>query len=243
MYALGNARIRPFPFPHFYVDEVFPAPFYDRLVRSLPNLSAYTPIGEDGRISSDQVAAEELYRERHVITLEPGETRPFEATDPALWSAFDDWFLGDSFKLFLLNRFDAMLRMRFKDSLGSLLFHSDAQLIRDLTNYSLGPHVDHPRKVVVVIFYLPTTADRPGLGTSVYVPHDPAAHDDSGRHYAHEQFARVATMPYLPNSAFGFFKTANSFHGVERVSGPGERRDLIQLSISHTRPERGPEQR
>jgi hypothetical protein len=38
-------------------------------------------------------------------------------------------------------------------------------------------------------------------------------------------------VPYVPSALFGFFKTPNSFHGVERITDAGIRRDILQFSI------------
>ena len=83
---------------------------------------------------------------------------------------------------------------------------------------------------------LAETSDSEHLGTSIYQAHDLAAHGDTGEPFAREKFSLSATMPYKPNCATGFFKTANSFHGVERVAGPAEQRDLIQYSITYRDP-------
>ena len=151
--------------------------------------------------------------------------------DRDFWAAFVDWLFGDSFKQFMLSKFDAFLLQRYGEMIGTLLFHSQAQLLRDVTDYKLGPHADHPSKALVLLFYLPETSRNRHLGTSIYVPKLASAHDDTGRHYPRHQLTLAATMPYLPNALFGFFKTANSFHGVEAITDAGIRRDILQFSI------------
>ena len=127
----------------------------------------------------------------------------------------------------------ALVGARFGDRLGEARFHPEFQLVRDFTDYSLGPHTDSPHKVVVLLFYLPRAAEREALGTSLYVPRDPAFRCDGSRHHPRDRFLRVATLPYRPNSMVAFFKSARSFHGVEPVVEAGVRRDLIQLSLCH----------
>jgi hypothetical protein len=41
----------------------------------------------------------------------------------------------------------------------------------------------------------------------------------------------MLTMPYLPNSLFGFLKTQNSFHGVEPVKEVDVQRNLLLYDI------------
>ena len=43
-------------------------------------------------------------------------------------------------------------------------------------------------------------------------------------------FEKVKTMPFKPNSMFGFIKTTNSFHGVDIINADIER-DAIALVL------------
>jgi hypothetical protein len=234
MYRLGNAPIRQFPFPHFYVEEIFAPELFARLRNHLPPIEAYKPIAEGGKVFSTGGSTQDIYPERHIIHFRPDYFERMQAEDRVVWEALAKWLLGPNFLRFLLHRFEELLIQRFGDSLGSIEFQSSAQLLRDFTNYSLGPHADHPSKVIVLLFYLPETDASKHLGTSVYMAHNPEAHDDTGFHFNREDFYRAATMPFKPNCALGFFKTPTSFHGVEHVAGETEQRDLIQFAISHT---------
>lgn len=110
-------------------------------------------------------------------------------------------------------------------------FEEEALLVQDVTNYKLGPHTDAPRKVVTMLFYLPPDNSQLHLGTSIYLPRDPAFTCPGGPHHPHDQFARLHTNPFAPNSLFAFFKTDNSFHGVEPVADPDCRRWLLLYDI------------
>jgi hypothetical protein len=140
--------------------------------------------------------------------------------------------LGPAFGAPVLRMFDPYLKQRFgvKD-LGALDFYDEALLVQDYTTYSLGPHTDTPSKVLSFLFYLPADDSRPHLGTSMYVPKDPAFTCRGGPHHKFEPFRRVVTMPYVPNTLFAFLKTDNSFHGVEPVTEEGVRRDLLLYDI------------
>ena len=69
------------------------------------------------------------------------------------------------------------------------------------------------------------------LGTSIYVPNDPDFRCPGGPHHNRNQFTRLHTNPFAPNSLFAFFKTDNSFHGVEPVGDPDCRRWLLLYDI------------
>jgi hypothetical protein len=129
----------------------------------------------------------------------------------------------------LLNKFESQVRQRFAGEQPRIF--KEAMLVDDRTRYSLGPHSDSPAKVITLLFYLPADDSRPHLGTSIYVPRDPAFRCPGGPHHPFEFFERVTTMPYLPNTLFAFFKTDNSFHGVEPIREGDYRRHLLFYDV------------
>lgn len=106
--------------------------------------------------------------------------------------------------------------------------NSRIQLCRDLAGYSIGPHTDGRKDTKTVLFYLPKDDTNPILGTSVYVPKDSSFTCDGSEHHEPKLFDRVLTIPFVPNSCFGFIRSDNSFHGVEPSNAE---RNLIQVSI------------
>ena len=97
----------------------------------------------------------------------------------------------------------------------------------------MGPHTDNPRKVISLLIYLPKDLTQKESGTSIYIPKDPnfLAQNKEYQHYPHEQFHKVITMPFAPNSAFCFIKTNNSFHGVEKLEVEDTDRWLLLFDI------------
>ena len=57
----------------------------------------------------------------------------------------------------------------------------------------------------------------------IYMPIDFKFTCSGGPHYKKENFNLVYTAPFKDNSAFGFVKTNNSFHGVEKVKKTSNR--------------------
>ena len=228
-YRIKNALPRHYPFPHFYIENVFPDGFYDTLINHLPETDSYVRITDTGRVGDPD---DSPYRNRYIIELTKDTPDHLNKAIQPFWRDFLNWFSTEDFALALLGHFKPLLEQRFGDRFGNLRFSSDIQLIRDFTSYGLGPHSDRPDKVAVLIFYLARDADQPTLGTSIYVPRDPGFVSEDGRHFFTDDFHLLATMPYKPNAALGFFKTANSFHGVEPITEPGVQRDLIQYSLT-----------
>ena len=100
-----------------------------------------------------------------------------------------------------------------------------------MTDYSIAPHTDKPDKVVSLLFYLPADESLRELGTSLYVPKDPAFRCDGSIRHPFELFRKVTTAPFLPNSLFGFLKTDQAFHGVEVIDRPAVERNLLLYNI------------
>jgi hypothetical protein len=102
------------------------------------------------------------------------------------------------------------------------------QLCKDLPGYSIGPHTDGKEEFSTVLFYLPKYADKQDHGTTVYAPKGKNFTSDGTKHLAREKFDVLFTAQFKPNTAFGFIRSDNSFHGVEPTT---KERDLIQVSV------------
>ena len=226
-YRFGNAQVNEYPFPHFYVEEAFPAAFYAELQRMLPDPEAMKPIAEVRPVRG--------YKERFVLPLAddallqalPDDRREF-------WTGVRSMLVGGRFANLALRKFSALLDERFQRD-PAIGFYDEAMLVQDTTHYSLGPHSDAPRKVITMLFYLPRDMSQRHLGTSIYLPREPDFRDPGGPHYEHRHFERLWTMPFVPNALFVFFKTDNSFHGVEPVKDPDTRRWLLLYDIHFRR--------
>jgi hypothetical protein len=216
-YEVANAPLRLFPYPHFFVQNIFPAEYYAEMQEMLPDSSDMLPIADVRPVKG--------YDERFVLTL----TGPqFESLTPAkrlFWGSLREWLVGGRFGQVVLNKFGQFLDQRFgKEEIG---LYDEALLVQDTTNYKLGPHTDAPRKVITLLFYLPKDLSQAHLGTSLYMPKDPNFRCPGGPHYPHEGFEKLKTMPFLPNSLFAFVKTDNSFHGVEPIGDADCKRWLL----------------
>ena len=93
-------------------------------------------------------------------------------------------------------------------------YSEDLILVRDLPGYSIPPHTDSVKKVITVLIYLPEDNSMEEEGTSIYRPKKDGFICKDGRHYNFDDFDKVKTMPFRPNSMFAFARTDNSFHGV-----------------------------
>jgi len=224
LYNIGNAPVREYPYPHIFVRDVFPADFYEEMRRNLPPREVMTTLGKLGRVSGGD------YTQRNVMLLAPEHMTGLDEGRLKFWDRLRGWLLGLRFTNTMIAKFAPYLAHRLGD-LRTVHFGHEAMVIRDHTNYSLGPHTDSPSKALSFLFYLPADASREHLGTSIYLPNDPGFTCAGGPHYKFTNFQRMLTLPYVPNALFAFMKTNNSFHGVEPVEETDAQRDLLLYDV------------
>jgi hypothetical protein len=222
VYRLSNLPVNGFPFPHFHVADVFPADFYARLLASFPDAASMPRLKDVrpvGNVYSEQ---------RLCIPLDPTHVARMPEEKRAFWEESAPWLLGEAILRALMTRFSPWLDERFK-ACADVPFSNEILLVDDYTRFSLGPHSDSPRKVLTLLFYLADDHRQEHLGTSIYVPKEPGFSCNGGPHYPFDRFERMYTVPFRPNSLFGFVKTAKSFHGVEPIAVNGTSRRRLML--------------
>jgi hypothetical protein len=227
-YRITNAPLLRYPFAHFYVESVFPEPFFRELRSRLPDLAAYKRIDETGTV------AKGMYQERFVCPVADAEEAEFAAGAGTFWAEFNGWLMSDAFAGLITEKFRGGMVERFGEGVEARI-ETDSRLVRDFTNYAISPHTDSPRKLVSLLFYLPADDSMSHLGTSIYAPKQPGFRCEGRAHHPFELFHKVATMPYRPNSLFAFFKTEQAFHGVDQIADEGVARDLLLYNLYVTK--------
>lgn len=225
IYRIANAPIWEYPYPHFYLEQVFPQGFYAELRANWPDSSALVSLPETGRVSKG------VYKERFVLPLNEKGINKLSEDRRAFWTEFGGWFLAPPFLGAMVNKFDRYVQERLGNEAYQYKFEADALVVRDHTHYSIGPHTDAPHRLLSLLFYCPDDESMKQLGTSIYVPLDPDFRCKGGLHHKHAKFQKVRTLEYKPNSLFAFFKTDNSFHGVEPIGEQNVERDVLLYDI------------
>jgi hypothetical protein len=233
-YRIANAPVLSYPFPHFYIADIFPEDWYRAAMAALPEQRYYKRLDETGTVPKG------AYPERFVCDLADARQAEIDrGGTPGPWANISKVFEGPEFAHRVLARFNEAVVERFgQDS--ELDFELECRLVRDFSNYAISPHTDSPRKVVSLLFYMPADDSMKELGTSIFVPTDPNFRCDGRKHHAFSLFKKIATAPYLPNSLLGFFKTDRAFHGVERIERSHTRRDSVLYNIYATHVGRRP---
>ncbi|MGH8617884.1 MAG: hypothetical protein ACREUW_09345 [Burkholderiales bacterium] len=225
LYRIANAVLREHPYPHLYVEDVFPADYYSAMRAHWPGTESLHTLDQYGRVP------EGAYPERFAMPLDAGGIGSLPPDKQAFWGGLETWMLTDHFVRALVDKFKSHVEARFERPAAACQFECEALVVRDRTNYAIGPHTDSPHRLLSLLFYCPDDDRRSHLGTSIYAPKDPQFRCRGGPHYPHDWFNRVVTMPYRPNSLFAFFKTDHSFHGVEKIEDADVERDVLLYDI------------
>ncbi len=230
LYQIANAPVREYPYAHIYVENIFPDDYYAQLRANWPDQSALICIADTGRVAKD------AYRERFVMPFKPAEIDKLREDRRAFWYELASWLITQRFLTALIDKFETYIKERLGDELYQCAFENDSLIVRDHTNFSIGPHTDAPHRLLSLLFYCPDDDALKHLGTSLYVPRDPAFRCNGGPHYPHNLFHRVRTMEYKPNSLFAFVKNDHSFHGVEPIGDQNVLRDILLYDVRVHRP-------
>jgi len=229
IYRVANAPINEYPFPHLYVRDVFPTDYYRALREHLPPAEYLSTLTSLKRVQGAYPDT------RVVLPLTPDDVAELPQPYRGFWQELGTWLLTGTFAEAVMPKFGVYLKQRFQ-GMGDMQFFNEALVVKDSTTYSLGPHTDTPAKVLSFLFYLPADDSMSHLGTSIYAPKKPGFRCIGETHHDFDQFDRVVTLPYVPNSLFAFLKTHDSFHGVEPIADSSIKRDLLLYDIKVSNP-------
>jgi len=216
------------PFPHYYLENIFPDDYYQLLLRHLPDSGAYENLFEITDLKLDH------FRHRDQRNLNDSWTAELSDDLRQFWDSFNAWFLGPDLADAVLSSFTEPLRARFGERELWPEVSVESQLIRHRAGYFLGPHSDLYTKLIVLLIYLAPDDNASHSGTSLYRPKDPGFTCASSKHYPFEDFIKVKTAAYKPNSMLAFMRSDISFHGVEPLTDDdltSGARDLIQYVL------------
>ncbi len=217
IYQLRNNPILSYPYPHAFVREIFPRDYYRDLIAHLPEDSAYASsvngrYPERGRLMLAGQEGDELNR----LT---GPTREF-------WTSFRDHFLTSDLWGALIDVFAPSLSTRLRRDCWLHAF-----LSRDRGGYAISPHTDTSKKLISVLFYLPTSDAVATCGTSIVVSDKPEHSTFDVPHSGNwDGYTIARTVPFEANSIFAFLVNDKSLHAVKPTPA-GTARDTIQFSV------------
>jgi hypothetical protein len=229
---LRTAEVMFDPYPHYYVEQVFPTEYYRELLRHLPSSAVYENLFT---ITANKL---DHFRYRDQIKLSEGWTKNLSTELREFWDSFDEWFLGPELRHAVLEPFAKLLSARFGEGAPWPTISTLCMLVRHQAGYFLLPHSDLPSKIMAFLLYLAPDESALHLGTSLYRPKNRDFSCPVDKQHPFEDFVRVKTAPYKPNSLLAFLRSDVSFHGVEPVSKQDLtacNRDVIEYVIHDTK--------
>ncbi len=233
---ISKAETIEFPFPHKFIENIFPKDFYEELLSFLPPKNTYLPIKATGRVNNVNYSNErytfELTQDDYLSKLDLKNRNFFYNLRNILFSPLLFNSVASSFKKTIDNHLLNLSEEEKKTiSFPNLQFYFKSALIKDYTKYSLGAHTDSFHKFITFLFYIPSNKSLIKNGTALY---EPINEIKSESHFTLEStkklFNKIKTCPFIPNSLLIFPRTNNSFHGVEEVNIEQKERNLLLLN-------------
>lgn len=233
---LSSVAAEDRPFPHFFVENIFPQHIYEALLESLPAMERMESMGRkhqngDGTYNRFQMP----------VTTQGLEQLPSEHRQ--LWQGVRQALAAPQFKLAVFGKLKQRLSFRYgvpESEVKKIEGHPQTSLIRETEGYSIAPHPDTRKKIVTMQFALPADDSQKDLGTTFYQRSlAPADWLKTPR-----GFRTAKQMPFLPNCCYGFAVlntlTLKSWHGREEIQGDqGIRSSLLHIYYTQPQGEQG----
>jgi len=199
------------PFDHIYVNGIFSAAWYQRVLDSLPEIRRYREFRHRDAMQPDGHSA------RRKFYLYPEHVLFLPAAHRAVWRRMSRALRSRALQEVFKRKFRGALERRFGRSIDRLSFYPVPILLRDLPGYGIGVHADSLGKAMTVQFYLPGDDAQAHLGT---VLHEGRGDTDTGL---------VKKLAFRPATGYAFPVVRHeSWHSVTRTrETDGERNSLM----------------
>lgn len=226
------------PFAHFVAQGLFPPALYAEMLELLPDQSVYKAFNRGKSASTvKRVTRQQRWSgDRSRFKLTNASIDRLEGRQRSLWLGVRDALGAPEFKEAVFARLREGLERRFgtEQNVAELPGYALPELFRERSGYEIKPHPDTPNKVVTMQIALPADGSQERLGTEFY------RRSVSPRHLAREPrgFEMVKQPPFLPNVAYAFVVSDDSWHGRTTLKGDVGERNTI-LNIWFTDPSRG----
>jgi hypothetical protein len=230
--AVETVEVCPSPYPHFYIERVFPEAVFKQMLELLPGAGAYT--ADNPRIHT----REDGLVTRSILSLSPPGLDRLQGSQRSFWSDIAEVLTAPQLRHTVFARLSHDLSRRFRvapDQLNSVPAYPKPALIKDLGGYEIAPHRDTRSKIVTMQFYLPKDMSKADLGTAVYRQRLLRLKNLVS---VRNRFETVKQFSFAPNTGYGFAVGPRSWHGRDRVPMTSGERNSLML-IYYTTPNKG----
>jgi hypothetical protein len=230
--AIAMVEIFSWPYPHFYLERVFPDVVFAQILELLPNPDLYTP--DNPRIHT----REDGLVTRNIFSLSPHGILRLAEPQRSFWGQLADALMSRRLRDVVFAKLSNDLSQRFgvsADQLHSIAAYPKPALVKDLGGYEIAPHRDTRSKIVTMQFYLPKDMSKTDLGTTVYRQR---LFRIKNLVSPRSRFEAVKRFAFAPNTGYAFAVGSRSWHGREQVPmASGERNSL--MLIYYAQPDKG----
>lgn len=207
---ISQAGIDTSPTENIFMEELFPKEVYHQMLKNLPPDAILNPIIHPDALTADGKCT------RYLLDLTEASISKLDTGIRSFWEKMHQVFTAPELSRAVVEKFNVTLRSRFGNDLPELI--AVPILYRDHPGYRIGIHPDTVSKIATLQFYLPEDDTQRHLGTSFHVRNG-------------SSFEKLKTNLFLPNTAYAFARTEESWHSVDEL-GAGERiRNTIALTF------------
>lgn len=207
---IAAASVDPAPCGNIFMEDILPTAVYRELLARLPDDAALDPIDHPDAITADG------RRTRFLLDLTPASLSRLDPENQPFWEAMIAVFTAPTIAEAMVKKFEPTLRQRFGSAMPDLV--AVPILYRDHPGYRISVHPDVPSKIATLQFYLPEDDSQIHLGT---VFHQRTA----------DGFERLKTNRFMPNAAYAFVRTEESWHSVDELAAKEKVRNSIALTF------------
>lgn len=210
MQHIGAAPVDSAPSDNLFMESIFPDDLYAELLERLPVDDVLDAIEHPDAVAPDG------RKTRRLLDLTEASLSRIKAQDRPFWRMMMDVLTAPAIAAAVVAKFRTTLQARFGNVLPELI--AVPLLYRDYPGYRIGIHPDAESKIATLQFYLPRDESQSHLGTSFH------RRVEGG-------FERLKTNAFLPNSAYAFVRTDESWHSVDTLADDEQARNTIALTF------------
>jgi hypothetical protein len=209
--AVERAPLRTTPFDHIYMENVFSADFYRRVLDGFPAADRFHALHHRDALRPDGSST------RLRLYLYPETLWRLPSAQRRLWRGISAALTAPALETAFKRKFRVALEDRFQMEAERIPLYPVPILVRDLPGYRIGIHSDTLTKAITAQFYLPKDTAQAHLGT---VFHTNRKQDGSDQPTA---------MQFLPASGYAFaVRKKESWHSAPQTTeADGERHSIM----------------
>ena len=208
--SINKAVVDPVPSDNIYLTNVFSDKMYQTVLKNLPPNEAYDYIIHPDAVLPDGT------KTRMLLDITASTLSRIPEASRHFWQQISQTFSSQALQDAITQKFAAKINERFGNKWPEMI--TVPILYRDFTGYYISVHPDAPYKIATLQLYFPIDNSQVDLGTSFYLKMG-------------NQFTKIKTNQFLPNTGYAFVRTDNSWHGVEQINRPNIIRNTLAITV------------